>query len=296
MAGPLKMENWEKLLYVHRGVTFHSSFIPPDCWDEIETFQARPSDICVAAAMRSGTHWMLRIINLILGTDSQSLTSPIFEAVLISAVTNPDAPRRMGYQVVAELPTDRPRVLYTHLPATHVPKSFWNTDGVKIIYVIRNPIDVIKSGFKLDSNIFSDFPPFSTYLKMTFDPKQAHMGTWINHARSFWERRNHKNVLFVYYEDLKESFQPTVASIANFLERPLSQGQLDWVQERSTLEVMRAIQAQCPPNKGTGLETIIDRGLSNEAIKECSDEDVALVKSQLQKLADTDIRYLKEIQ
>ncbi|XP_038066469.1 sulfotransferase family cytosolic 1B member 1-like [Patiria miniata] len=215
----------------------------------------------------------------------------------------------MGYQVVAELPTDRPRVLYTHLPATHVPKSFWNTDEVKvpdeyysypcerfIIYVIRNPIDGIKSGFKLDSNIFSDFPPFSTYLKMHFDPKQAHLGTWINHVRSFWERRNLKNVLFVYYEDLKESFQPTVASIANFLERPLSQGQLDWVQERSTLEVMRAIQAQCPPNKGTGLETIIDRGLSNEAIKECSDEDVALVKSQLQKLADTDIRYLKEIQ
>ena len=80
-----------------------------------------------------GTYWMMRIINLLLGVDNLDFLSvPVFENILISAVNDPNARQRMGYHVAAELPTDRPRVMYTHLPATHLPKSLWNTDGVKV--------------------------------------------------------------------------------------------------------------------------------------------------------------------
>ena len=82
---------------------------------------------------------MLRIVDLLLGLDNHDFLSvPPLENPLISAMTDPSVSPRMGYHVAAELPTDHPRVISTHLPATHVPKSFWGPDRVKVLGLCGN--------------------------------------------------------------------------------------------------------------------------------------------------------------
>ncbi|XP_022100946.1 sulfotransferase family cytosolic 1B member 1-like [Acanthaster planci] len=286
-----------ELWYEYNGGIFLFAVVPPECWKEIEAFQARPTDICIASPGRSGSHWMSRIINLLLGFDNPDfLNDPPLENLLISAVTDPNAPQRMGYHVVAEMPSDRPRVISTHVPATHLPKSFWNTEGVKILFMLRNPFDTCRSAFKLISNLVSGPMSFSSYLKFSLDEQKLGSCTLQSLTRSYWERRHQKNLLFVYYEDLRENFRQTVTSVANFLEIPVSADQLDMIQERSSLRVMRAMEAKAQTNEGTGVGTLINKGLINKAITEYSEMDIAFVKSKIkEKLADTDIRYVEDI-
>ena len=76
---------------------------------------------------------MLRIVDLILGNDDTNfLKVPPFESLSITSLSDPNAPRCLGYLLAEKQSTERPRVVHTHLPAEHVPKSFWDTKGVKV--------------------------------------------------------------------------------------------------------------------------------------------------------------------
>ena len=83
----------------------------------------------------TGTHWLRRIVDLILGIHHDDpLGMPTFE-INSDGVLGPDAPPCIGYQQYAAQPLDRARVISSHLPAELLPKSVQQTNGIKVLSI-----------------------------------------------------------------------------------------------------------------------------------------------------------------
>ena len=85
-------------------------------------------------------------------------------------------------------------------------KSYRKIDfSFKIIYVARNPKDVAVSYYHLNRLIKTldftgDFTKFWDYFE-----KDLHLWCpYWSHINEGWELRNHPNVLFLFYEDMKQ--------------------------------------------------------------------------------------------
>lgn len=97
-----------------------------------------------------------------------------------------------------------PRFIKTHLPFSLLPPNLLEC-GAKIFYVARNPKDVAVSYYHLNRLIktldfVGDFPKFWDYFE-----KNLHLWTpYWSHINEGWALRNHPNVLFLFYEDIKK--------------------------------------------------------------------------------------------
>jgi hypothetical protein len=90
-----------------------------------------------------------------------------------------------------------PRVFSTHLLPKHLPDNFSNF--VKIIYVLRNPRDVICSSMAYFKNIVGlTCTNVPEGLKHFIAGKSAY-GPWWTHVDSYYEL---PNVHFIQYENL----------------------------------------------------------------------------------------------
>ncbi|XP_071805473.1 sulfotransferase 1B1-like isoform X2 [Asterias amurensis] len=283
MAGPTPHS--DEVLYLHKGIPFDKRFVPMNSWNDIERFQARPNDIIINTFPRSGTHWLLRIVEIIM---DYPLTSIVDMAVM--EITIPDNAKPF-YKELQQLRTNRPRVIVTHLPLTLFPKSILETEGVKIIYCMRNVLDVVASSFEFGKKSINpiDVQDFSKFVKFMSDGK-CMFGSWAEHTKLMWARREEKNTLVIKYEELKTDFEQTTRIIGDFLGRPLSPDKLRQLDEGSSLERMRAdqedgvewIKYTKPVHKG---EISSWRGLY-------SDEDFALLKKYVEEsLTGTGIHF-----
>ncbi|XP_033642536.1 sulfotransferase 1A1-like [Asterias rubens] len=283
MAGPTPHS--DEVLYLHKGIPFDERFVPMNSWNAIERFQARPNDIIINTFPRSGTHWLRRIVEIIMDYPA----TPVVDMVIME-ITMPGSAKPV-YKELQQLRTDRPRVIVTHLPLTLFPKSLLETDGVKIIYCMRNFLDVVASSFEYGkkSLIMTDVLDYSKFVKFYADGK-CMFGDWAEHIKLMWARREEKNTLVIKYEELKTDFEQTTRAIGDFLGRPLSSDKLRQLDEGSSLERMRADQEDGgewvkytkPVQKG---EVSFGRGLY-------SDKDFALLKKYVdESLAGTGIHF-----
>ena len=79
----------------------------------------------------AGSHWLRRIVDLIMGNRTVNVNHmPFLE---IRPLAGQDDP---GYKIIQEQSRDLPRVISTHLPFQLIPKSFLETDGVKVPVLI----------------------------------------------------------------------------------------------------------------------------------------------------------------
>ena len=69
-------------------------------------------------------------------------------------------------------------------------------------------------------------------------------GTWTDHVKGWWDRsRKEKNVLFIYFEDMKKDLPATVRRVAEFLGlKPLSDAELARVVEKCGFKYMQEHQ------------------------------------------------------
>lgn len=52
-------------------------------------------------------------------------------------------------------------------------------------------------------------------------------GPYYNHVLSYWTNRNKPNVLVLKYEDMKQDLRTTIKKTAAFLDKPLSDSQIE---------------------------------------------------------------------
>ncbi|XP_031452700.1 sulfotransferase family cytosolic 1B member 1 isoform X2 [Phasianus colchicus] len=207
-------------------------------WERVDNFQSRPDDIVVATFPKSGTTWISEIVDMILqgGDPKKCKRDAIVNRVPMLEFA---APGQMpaGTEQLEDMPS--PRVIKTHIPAAILPKTFWDK-GCKMIYVGRNAKDVAVSYYHFDlMNKLHPHPgTWDQYLEAFMAGKVAY-GSWFDHVRGYWERRQEHPILYLFYEDMKEDLCQEIAKVAQFLGCELTEVALEAIAHHTSFEAMR---------------------------------------------------------
>ncbi|XP_048225361.1 sulfotransferase 2A1-like [Perognathus longimembris pacificus] len=198
-----------------------------------EKFVVKDEDIITVTYPKSGTHWMIEILCLILNKgDPEWIRSvPIWDRF-------PWIEMEWGSRRIRDM-KEGPRQLTSHLPIQLFPKSFF-TSKAKLIYVIRNPKDVLVSGyyFYSQSKIMKHPESLQQYYEW-FIQGNVQYGSWFAHVLGWMSMRERENVLVLSYEALKKDTRSTVKRICQFLGKKLEPQELDLVLENSSFQAMK---------------------------------------------------------
>uniref|UniRef100_A0A8C4YB31 Sulfotransferase n=1 Tax=Gopherus evgoodei TaxID=1825980 RepID=A0A8C4YB31_9SAUR len=131
-----------------------------------------------------------------------------------------------------------PRLFATHLPYYLVPRDLKNRRA-KVIYVARNPKDVVVSYFHFSNLLLKleTIPDFNIFLERFLAGKIL-AGSWLDHIRGWSTHRDDFNILFLTYEEMKD-LRGAVLEICKFLGKQLNEKELDVVVEKSTFDQMK---------------------------------------------------------
>ena len=200
-----------------------------------QVFQPRSTDVFVAGSPRSGTTWLQQIVHQ-LRTGGDVEFGEIGEVVPLL---------EFAHDLKQDLEAEQsafPRCFKTHYWYPRCPK------GARYIWCVREPCAVAYSFFKLfEGWIFQpeevsveDFVG-GLWLPVTVGPPNLaeHLhASYFHHLASWWPHRNDSNVLLLFYEDLKECYENSVHSVAEFMGIT-DEGHIQIALERSTFEFMK---------------------------------------------------------
>lgn len=107
--------------------------------------------------------------------------------------------------------------------STHFFKSHesYNSSYQNVIYVVRDPRDMIVSFYyyRLNANIINSDTSIQEYI-YSFLSNPGKFGQWNEHVRSWYEMKDHINILFVKYEDLVNDVTNEFLRILEFVNLP----------------------------------------------------------------------------
>ncbi|XP_037453917.1 cytosolic sulfotransferase 12-like [Triticum dicoccoides] len=200
-------------------------------------FKARPSDILLVSFPKSGTTWLKALALATLHrTDHppRGLDHPLRRhnphdcvEFLEKAFSMSLAAEDSGGDVLAALPS--PRLLATHMPYTHMPKSVTaEGTGCKIVYICRDPKDALVSMWQFTKKRLAfavaalDDPPKPYTIDEMFElfcDGRCTCGPQWHHILGYWEasRRQPEKVLFLRYEEMLLDPVGNVRKLAEFM-------------------------------------------------------------------------------
>ncbi|XP_062043659.1 amine sulfotransferase-like [Lepus europaeus] len=228
------MDNTDMYLWNFKGYNFHRMAVNMDFIKNLDDFAIRDDDVFIITYPKSGTIWTQQILSLIYYVKHRNRTENINTIdrapVLEYNFFNVDFEKRQS-----------PRLFASHLPYYLVPKGLKNKKA-KIIYVYRNPKDILVSYFHF-ANWVITFEPTDTierFMGKFLDGKVVG-SLWFDHIRGWYEHKHDFNILFMMYEDMKKDLRSSVIKISQFLERELSEEDVDAVVRQATFENMKFI-------------------------------------------------------
>ncbi|XP_026580930.1 amine sulfotransferase-like, partial [Pseudonaja textilis] len=120
------------------------------------------------------------------------------------------------------------------------PKGLQNKRA-KIIYVLRNPKDVLVSSyhFHIMSVKIKTPKDFDTFLER-FLAGKVFCNSWLDHVEGWYSHKSDFNILFLSYEEMKKDLKSSVLKICNFLGKKLTEKEVDDVVDKATFDNMKA--------------------------------------------------------
>ncbi|XP_063916833.1 sulfotransferase 1E1-like [Zophobas morio] len=211
---------------------------------EFYNFSVRSDDVWLLGYERSGTTVSQEIAWLICNNvdvdKAKQLTLiqrfPSLEHILFySPEESKDEEKKISDQIVksyADLSeATEKRFIKSHLPFSLLPTNL-TTSGCKIIYLIREPKDVITSNYVIYEK-FSKIKPFVEFPVFwdAFKKNLVLWGPYFEHLKEAWKFREHENVLVVFYDDLLNDQKEWIKKIAQFLGKNLSEENIASISE-----------------------------------------------------------------
>ncbi|XP_041829743.1 sulfotransferase 1C2 [Melanotaenia boesemani] len=207
-------------------------------WDSISAFHPDPSDLLIATYPKAGTTWTQEIVDLLFHNgDAEACRrapTPV-RSPFLEICSPPPIPS--GLDLLKKM--DPPRVIKTHLPFQLVPTGFWE-NRCKAIYVARNAKDNLVSYYYFDlMNKTQPEPgPFEGYIDK-FMQGELSWGSWYDHVKGYWMEKEKKNILYLFYEDMKENPRREVERIMKYLDLSVSDKVISQIVELTSFKSMK---------------------------------------------------------
>lgn len=205
---------------------------------QVLDFRWRPTDVVVDSFAKAGTTWTQEMVYL-LATDldfeaaKKERLDVRFPYLEFGSAAKDDG-LTSGATRLQQMPADKPRFIKTHLP-----HHLLSNQPKKMIYVTRNPKDVmvsyykfLKNTMKLIDGSFQDF--FEDFLedKLEYCPM-------MEHVLGFWENQS-EDLLFITYEAMKADFKGVARKVASFLGKNPSEADLDKLEAHCSFGAMKS--------------------------------------------------------
>eukprot|EP00924_Labyrinthula_sp_SR-Ha-C_P008545 snap_masked-scaffold_32-processed-gene-3.14-mRNA-1 protein AED:0.04 eAED:0.04 QI:0/-1/0/1/-1/1/1/0/307 len=185
-----------------------NGFFTPESLENGRNFKPRKDDIFVATAPKCGTTWTLQICHML-----RSNGDTDFKDILLETPWD-----ILAYDVDQNLNDEQkysPRVFKSHETYENIAK------GGKYIFVTRNPQDAFLSYyyFMLQSHIANPTTCSKAAFARTLFDNPGLFALPQEHIISYVEaiKKNPENVLFLFYEDMKEKPRELIENIARFM-------------------------------------------------------------------------------
>ncbi|XP_010770322.1 sulfotransferase family 5A, member 1 [Notothenia coriiceps] len=201
--------------------TFHGILFPghlhtQDSLQLALKFPFQDTDIVIVSYPKSGTTWMQEIVTFISsrGDPHVSQTVPNWAR----------APwlEQIYFPAIQETSNSTPRVITTHLPH-HLLGPALQGSKAKVIYVSRNPKDVVVSFFHFHkiANFFPEADSFPEFLNQFLEGK-LHYGSWFEHIKGWTGQIGTvSNLLHITYEDMSLDLHGAIQKVSSHIETPL---------------------------------------------------------------------------
>ncbi|KAM6185368.1 amine sulfotransferase-like [Rhynchocyon petersi] len=226
------MDDTDAYLLSFKGYNFERSLIDIDFLENLDDFEIRDEDVFIITYPKSGTIWTQQILSLIYFEDHRNRTSQV-ETIDRAPFLEYNL-RKMDY-----LKRLSPRLFTSHIPYYLAPRGLKNKKA-KIVYVYRNPKDVLISYFHFSKLLVTlqAADTMEEFMKKFLDGKVVG-SLWFDHIRGWYEHKHNFNILFMMYEDMKKDLRSSVLKICSFLEKELSDEDVDAVVRQATFQNMK---------------------------------------------------------
>ncbi|XP_008321449.1 sulfotransferase family 2, cytosolic sulfotransferase 3 isoform X2 [Cynoglossus semilaevis] len=220
--------------YIH----YHNLLLPPEAHsleslEFAQNFSVQDTDVFAVTYPKSGTVWTQEILPLVLnGGDLTPIqTIPNWDRV-------PWLEEKRLAVVVDQLPS--PRAMVTHFPYHLMPPSFHKSKA-KVIYITRNPKDVLVSsyyfhqmaGFLEDPGTFDEFMEKFLAGKVLF-------GKWTDHVKSWRHTDLGDRIMYITYEEMVQDLPAALRRFSDFLGCNLSEDTIQKISEHCSFKSMKA--------------------------------------------------------
>jgi hypothetical protein len=190
--------------------------------------QVLPDDVFLVSYPKSGNTWTRFLIANLVYPEKIPDFSNINDLV-------PD-PEAMAKRDLERAP--RPRLLKSH--------QYFDPRYPKVIYIVRDPRDVVLSEYHFDIKrraIPEDFPLAQFVERFLRGEVNHQSGTWFENAASwFYTRHGDPRFLLVKYEALQSRAMDEMERIASFLGISTDQERLAFAIEQSSADRMRELE------------------------------------------------------
>ncbi|KAM6994700.1 amine sulfotransferase-like [Tautogolabrus adspersus] len=222
-------------LVLHRGFGLISGIHDPEDVDQIYDLEVRDSDVFVITYPKSGTIWMQQILLLIEAKGDLKAIS--------QEGNNSDLIPWMELKGTREafITAPSPRLRVSHLQYKFMPAALSRRKG-KVIYVARNPKDILVSYFHFHNfaNMLETPKDFDDFFEK-FMTDKVFGGSWFEHVKTWYSHSDDMNMLFITYEEMIQDLPSVVKRISTLLGKDLTEEQLADVVKHSTFKNMKKI-------------------------------------------------------
>uniref|UniRef100_A0A2A4K5L1 Sulfotransferase domain-containing protein n=1 Tax=Heliothis virescens TaxID=7102 RepID=A0A2A4K5L1_HELVI len=275
---------------------------------EIYNLEVRPDDIWVTTFSRSGTTWLQELVWLVANNlDFETAkavplskrfayieyTTQRAETRAESIPTNSNAPRATfeDFQTLPNVAS--PRYVKSHLPLSLLPPKLLET--AKVFYIARDPRDVAVSyhfAHKL-FRYFDDNVEFKEFWDLFKNDLIMHTPIFP-HVEEAWQKREHPNMMFLFYEELQNDLRQVIERVCRFLDKEYSKEQQKLLADYLNFNNMRQKPMVSKSSDDSNEVTFFRKGKSGGWVNYFDEEMTKEAEEFMEKyLKKTDLRYPK---
>lgn len=198
----------------------------------LESPELKADDIMLVSYPKSGNTWVRMIIAFLL-YDSNRIKSLADLDHLVPDIYK-GIPRNKHYS--------NPRVIKTHQPFGFRHELLQKNFYTKNIYIVRHPLDVIRSYFDFQYNLWGENRETSIDIFALKIVNGVIGGSWQENVLSWKAMEEDLEILFIRYEDLVANPITEIQIISGFLGKSITLVEAEEINQMSSLINMRKFE------------------------------------------------------